>query len=104
MKMDRNKCVQFIGKWFFSDTIELLDRVLSDDEKNPAYSAITTLNRLYLYIEFQKITGEQGCGCIQSLFRQMGYSEKAYEAFRAKAKEEYAIYSSEIYDTSFFEE
>ena len=102
--MDRNKCVQLIGKWFFSDTIELLDRVLSDDEKNPVYSAITTLNRLHLYIEFQKITGEQGCDSVQSLFRQMGYSERTYETFRTKAKEEYAIYSSEIYDASFFEE
>ena len=44
-------------KWFISDTIELLEQVLADDEKDPEYSAITTLNRLYIYMEFEKKDG-----------------------------------------------
>lgn len=91
-------------KWFISDTIELLEQVLADDEKDPEYSAITTLNRLYIYMEFQKKTDQYDCDSVRTLFAKMGYSKDAYELFRSKAKKEYPMYSSEIYDKSFFNE
>lgn len=43
-----------IVKWFLSDTIELLDLKLSDSDTDPQYSAITTLERLRLYLEYTR--------------------------------------------------
>ena len=102
--MELNECVQHMGKWFLSDTIELLEQVLADDEKDPKYSAITTLNRLYIYMEFKKRTDKFDCDNIQTLFTRIGYSKNAYELFRLMAEKEYPMYSSEIYDKSFFNE
>ena len=47
--MDVKECIEQIIDWYFSDTVELLDLVLNDDVADPQYSAITTLNRFWLY-------------------------------------------------------
>ena len=46
--MDLEECIEYISNWYFSDTVELLDLVLTDDVKDPQYFAITTLNRLWI--------------------------------------------------------
>lgn len=47
--INKEECIQLISRWFLSDTVEFLDLVLKDDTVDPTYSAITALNRLYIY-------------------------------------------------------
>ena len=54
--MDVKECIEQIIDWYFSDTVELLDLVLNDDVADPQYSAITTLNRFWLYLQYQQKT------------------------------------------------
>lgn len=48
------ECMEYISDWYFTDTVELLDLVLDDDVADPQYSAITTLNRLWVYLQYKK--------------------------------------------------
>lgn len=52
--MNLEECIEYISDWYFSDTVELLDLVLDDDIADPQYSAITTLNRLWIYLQYKK--------------------------------------------------
>lgn len=52
--MFREECINTICNYFLSDTIELLDLVLFDDVEDPQYSAITTYNRFYYYLQYMK--------------------------------------------------
>ena len=54
--MSLDECIKYISDWYFSDTVELLDLVLDDDVVDPQYSAITTLNRLWVYLQYKKKT------------------------------------------------
>ena len=45
-----------MAKFFFSDTIELLDMVLEDDIEDPQYSAIIAVNRLWTYLQYKQMT------------------------------------------------
>lgn len=49
------ECIEEIEKWFRFDTITLLDCVLTDDLKDPEYSANTVYYRLEDTIEFQAL-------------------------------------------------
>lgn len=48
-------CIEDIIKWFYSDTIELFDLVISDDSINPEYSAICAYERLKRVLLFNKL-------------------------------------------------
>ena len=52
--MKLEECIKYISDWYFADTVELLDLVLDDDIEDPQYSAITTLNRLWVYLQYKK--------------------------------------------------
>ena len=100
--MDLKECMQYINNWYFSDTVELLDLVLDDDIADPQYSAITTLNRFWIYLQYKKKTDKSyECSDISSLFKKMGYTEEDIALFRKKAQEERKIYTDDILDTKF---
>ena len=101
--MDLEECIEYISNWYFSDTVELLDLVLTDDVKDPQYSAITTLNRLWIYLQYKINTNENyEWSDISSLFNKMGYTPEDFALFINKLQEEYKIYNGAILDTEFF--
>ena len=102
--MNLEECIEYISDWYFTDTVELLDLVLDDEVADPQYSAITTLNRLWVYLQYKKKTNESyECSDVSSLFKKMGYTPEDIALFRRKAQEERKIYTAEILDTEFFE-
>ena len=97
--MSLDECIKYISDWYFSDTVELLYLVL-----DPQYSAITTLNRLWVYLQYKKKTDRSyECSSVSSLFKKMGYTPEDIDLFRKKAQEERKIYTADILDTEFFE-
>ena len=101
--MDLKKCIQYMSEWYFSDTVELLDLVLDDDMEDPQYSAITTLNRFWIYLQYKKETDKSyECGDVSSLFKKMGYTSEDIALFRRKVQEERKIYTDDVLDTEFF--
>lgn len=103
--MNLEECIEYISDWYFSDTVELLDLVLDDDIADPQYSAITTLNRLWVYLRYKKKTDKDyACNDVSSLFKKMGYTPEDIALFRKKVQEERKIYTAAVLDTEFFEE
>lgn len=101
--MDLEECMRYINDWYFSDTVELLDLVLDDDIADPQYSAITTLNRFWVYLQYEKMTDKDyECNDIVLLFKKMGYTPEDIALFRKKVQEERKIYTADILDTEFF--
>ena len=70
--MDLEECIQYIIDWYFSDTVELFDLVLADDTVDPKYSAITTLNRFWVYLQYKR-QSDRDCeySNIFSLFKKI---------------------------------
>lgn len=102
--MDLKECIEYISDWYFADTVELLDLVLDDDMVDPQYSAITTLNRLWVYLQYKQKTNENyECSDVSSLFKKMGYTSEEIVLFRKKVQKEREIYTADILDTEFFE-
>lgn len=101
--MDLEACMQYISDWYFSDTVELLDLVLEDDIADPQYSAITTLNRFWVYLQYKKETeNDYEHSNVSSLFQKMGYTTEDIALFRKKVIEEREIYTNDILDGEFF--
>ena len=101
--MNMEECIQHISAWYFSDTIELLDLVLCDDEEDPQYSAITTMNRLWIYIQYQKkLNKDCEYDSVASLILKSGYSSEDVALFKKKVLEERDIYHGTILDEEFF--
>lgn len=102
--MNLNECIEYISEWYFSDTVELLDLVLDDDIIDPQYSAITTLNRLWVYLQYKKRTDKSfECSNVSSFLNKIGYAPEDISLFRKKAQEERKIYTATILDSEFFE-
>lgn len=101
--MDLKTCIQYMSEWYFSDTVELLDLVLDDDMEDPQYSAITTLNRFWVYLQYKKeMDKSYECGDVSSLLKKMGYTSEDIARFKKKVQEERKIYTADILDTEFF--
>ena len=90
--MNLEECIKYISGWYFSDTIELLDLVLDDDIVDPQYSAITTLNRLWIWLQYKKRTD-----------KNYKYTTEDIALFRKKAMEERKIYTGDILNIEFLE-
>ncbi|MGN0517298.1 MAG: hypothetical protein ACI4II_01075 [Acutalibacteraceae bacterium] len=102
--MNLDECIKYISDWFLSDTVELLDLVLDDDIEDPKYSAITTLNRFWVYLQYKNKV-DQGFKCynVSSLLKKMGYSSEDIALFKKKAQDERKIYTADILDADFFQ-
>ena len=100
--MNLKEYLDYMIEWYFSDTVELLDLVLNDDIADPKYSAITTLNRLWVYLEYQRnINKSFECGDVASFLDKIGYTSADIDLFRKKVCEEQKIYTADILDTDF---
>lgn len=101
--INKEECIQLISRWFLSDTVEFLDLVLKDDTVDPNYSAITALNRLYIYIQYKRQEdGTFQCQNVSSFMSEMGYSETDLILFGNKVRKEKDVYWADVYDTEFF--
>ena len=100
--MTIEKCVESMAKFFFSDTIELLDMVLEDDIEDPQYSAIIAVNRLWTYLQYKQMTDEEfATKDVETLLSKLGYAQDV-DLLRQKAREERKIYHGTILETGFF--
>lgn len=79
-------------EWFCSDSISLLDDVLSDNPMDPQYSAITAYNRLELYVEFRHLYFNSTIKTVEELLLSCGYSEEDVKLFNIKCVKEAPLY------------
>ena len=103
--MDLKECIEYMSKWYFADTVELMDLVLDDDIEDPQYSAITTLNRFWIYLQYKKeMDNSYECHNVSSLLKKIGYTSEDIALFRKKIQQERQIYTADILDEEFFKE
>lgn len=100
--MKVQECIDFISEWYLSDTIELIDLVLDDDNIDPEYSAITALNRLWVYLQYKKHTEKDyDYGEVSSFLIKSGYLMDDIDTLKEKVQEERKVNLSEILDKQF---
>ncbi len=101
--MDLMMCMDYICSMYLSDTIELFDMVLDDDIDDPQYSAITTWNRFWVYLQYKHQTDKNfAIRDVPSLLLQCGYTDEDVALFVQKAQEERPIYHGAIFDPESF--
>ena len=102
--MDLKECISYICDWYHSDTIEFLDLVLCDDLDDPQYSAITAINRLWIYLQYKRATEENFAhDKVSTMILSMGYTQDDIALLRTMAQKERDIYVGKILDTEFFD-
>ena len=79
---------EIIG-WFVSDTIELIDKVLDDDDNDPQYSAVTAVTRIQLYLTYKN---ELNTIEISDFLLNSGYSNEDIEILKRKYDKELPEY------------
>ena len=104
--MGIEQCLEYICDWYYSDTIELIDLVLCDDNNDPQYSAITALNRLWVYLQYKQQSQEEGFDKkdLFSLIEDAGYPEKVIEIIKQKARDELEAYTGDVLIRGFLED
>lgn len=87
--MNRKDYEQYFLKWYFSDSIELLDKVLTDDEFDPNYSAITAYERLKMYVEYMKMVHKDFVYIsVDDILQNGGYDENDIRLLHYKMNKE----------------
>ncbi len=95
--MNLDICMEKIIKHFLDDTVETLEWVLQDDSDEPLYSAITTLNRLWLYMQYRQKTDDYfDCYDLESLLTRLGLWEESADILKKKALEGNEYYTGDI--------
>ena len=82
------KCVENIEKLFWYDTVTFLDCVLTDDEQDPQYSAITVYGRLEMVVEFEKLYLGKENDDVNSLLLDNNYTQDDIEMLNKKMEQE----------------
>lgn len=87
-KYNKDQLIDILIDWYLSDTIQLLDNVLTDNLVDPGYSAITTRNRLIYYIQYkQQIDPDFRVRTVNEFLINSGYDNKDIIAFEKSCKE-----------------
>lgn len=104
--MENNKYMRYLLDFFREDTFSLLEEVLDDNEEEPEYSAITTINRFWAYIQCEKqIDQSFPFNCVADFLRNKSCcSEEDIALLFKKARIEASIYHGVIYNTEFNEQ
>ena len=93
-----NDYYDFVINLFFSDTIELIDNILTDAQDDPHYSAVMAFNRLYAYLKLtsdsDRTIDEQA---IVSLLQHSGYNKEDVQLLLDKKGEEEPIHRGELF-------
>ncbi len=84
-----NRINEKIIKWFLSDSIELLDLVLSDNHNDPEYSANTAYNRIKLYAEYEASQNNVTARSVEDYLKDWGYSDEDIKLLNELRKEEH---------------
>ena len=82
--------IERIIGYFVSDTIELFDRVLDDDENDPQFSSVTTAKRIGMYLQYRKIPDTKHE--ISRFLLNSGYNKEDLENFWDKYTKEFPDY------------
>lgn len=82
------KCVEQIEKLFWYDTVTFLDCVLTDDEQDPQYSAITVYGRLEMVVEFEKLYSGKENYDVNSLLLDNNYTQDDIDILSKKMQQE----------------
>ncbi len=85
---DLKCCIEKIEQWFRYDTISLLDCVLTDDENDPDYSAVTVYSRLEQVVKFQELYCDIKYKDVFDYLSQSNYSSEDVERFKQRILEE----------------
>lgn len=93
----REKIFEDIIDWFEGDTIQFIDKVLSDDILNPEYSAITCSNRITRLIQLENGIKKR-YETIEDYLSFSGYSKEDIKIFMTKREKESKYYEGEIYE------
>jgi hypothetical protein len=80
--------IEKMEKWFWYDTITLLDCVLVDNENDPEYSANTVYSRLQCVVDFKKQYFGQYEDSVTELLLKNGYSEDDVKLLNKKRQQE----------------
>ncbi|MBQ4289858.1 MAG: hypothetical protein II719_01550 [Clostridia bacterium] len=100
--MDCEQCLSYVIASFYADTVELLGLVLSDDDRDPSYSAVTALNRLFVYLQLERQrSGDSLEKTAGAMIREAGFSAEDADRILQKARREYPEYHGEIFDQDF---
>lgn len=93
-----NKMMDFVINLFLSDTIAMLDLVLSDDLSDPEYSAVMVYNRLYAYLSLTEESSDLSSDDqIKKYLFESGYSKIDIERFMNRKKSEEPRYHGTIF-------
>lgn len=87
-KNELKLCIENIEKWFDSDTIILLDCVLTDDPDDPEYSANTAYYRLEDIIHFKELYYGVKYKDVADYMLKNGYSQEDIQLLNHKRIEE----------------
>ncbi|MCQ4021698.1 MULTISPECIES: hypothetical protein [unclassified Ruminococcus] len=71
----RNKCLGYITDVYLSDSVELLDNVLTDDQIDPQYSANTAYFRLETYVLLRRLSFDDSVKNVDEFMLNSGYTE-----------------------------
>ena len=100
--MDCEQCLSYVIASYYADTVELLGLVLSDDDTDPSYSAVTALNRLWVYLQLDRQrSGDSPEKTADAMIREAGFSAEDAERILQKARREVPEYHGEIFDREF---
>lgn len=92
----RNEMFDFVIGLFLSDTITMLDLVLSDDDSDPEYSAVMVYNRLFAYMslteDLSNLRNPSADSRIKELLIESGYKTRDIQRFMRRKKTEEAYY------------
>lgn len=86
-KESRATSIDEIVRLFFSDTLALLEQVLSEDAEQPEHSANTVWSRLELAAAYAS-EGKEVPLTVPMLLRENGYPQEAVETLIAMCKRE----------------
>ena len=89
IQLDKFPYIEKIVKLFQYDTIVLLDCVLTDDPKEPEYSANTVYNRIKYLVDFENEFHLQSPRDVWQWMNINGYSSADIDLLKRKMQEEH---------------
>ncbi len=83
-----SSCLKKIIKYFESETIILLDRVLADDEDNAEYSAVTCWKNLETLLEVKELYCKEPHMVISDYLLMLQYTEEEISILKKRKQNE----------------
>ena len=82
------ECISRIMNDYLFEIIELLDKVLYDDDNDPEYSANTLIRKINDYVLFHRMHYGKDLGGIEDFLQECGYPKDVKNKLYEKQKKE----------------